>query len=174
MAIPVHISVVTSNVCRWGRRRGVGIGVSAIYLYPSRRRPWQKSKQIAWLVDARGIRLGEAKLWSGALGSITAHATFTSPTRLNDVIPMGTQHRGAMWDRERYAEDFLLLMSVDVFPFRGDPDIPNRELLELATGEGTKGLFIGCSCTADVMHQFMSASIIQVVSANLRPIVRTM
>jgi hypothetical protein len=42
-----------------------------------------KNKQThAWLVDARGIRLGEAKLWRGALESITAYARFTSLARL--------------------------------------------------------------------------------------------
>jgi hypothetical protein len=37
----------------------------------------------------------------------------------------------------------MLLMSVELFPFRGELEIPDRELLELATSEGAKGLFIG-------------------------------
>jgi hypothetical protein len=45
--------------------------------------------------------------------------------------------------------------------------IPNRKLLQLATGEGTKGKLVSCSFTTDVMHQFMRASIIQVVPTNL-------
>jgi hypothetical protein len=106
----------------------------------------------AWLIDARRIRLGEAKLWGGALGSITVHASITSPTRLNDIVPMGTQHRGTRWGRARCAKDFLLLMRVELKPFRGEPDIPNRKRLELATGEGTKGLFLRCSFTTDVVH----------------------
>jgi hypothetical protein len=43
---------------------------------------------------------------------------------------------------------------------KGEPEIPNRKLLERATGESTKCLLIGCSFTANVMHQVMSASII--------------
>jgi hypothetical protein len=39
------------------------------------------------------------------------------------------------------------MVSVELFSFRGEPDIPNGELLELATGEITKGLFVGCSFT---------------------------
>jgi hypothetical protein len=91
-------------------------------------------KMHAWLVDARGIRLGEAKLWSGALGSIIAHASFASPTPLNDVIPMETQQRGARWGWARHAKDSLLLVSVELFSFRDEPEISNRKLLELATG----------------------------------------
>jgi hypothetical protein len=111
--------------------------------------------------------LGEANLWSCTLGFITTHASFTSPTRLDGVVTMGTQHRGARWDRARYTEDVLLLLSIELFPLRGEPEILNKELLELAAGERTKRLFDGCSCSRDVMHQFMSASIIQFVSANL-------
>jgi hypothetical protein len=57
---------------------------------------------------------------------------------------LGTQHRNARWGRATYTEyilllvNVLLLVSVELFPFRGRPEIPNRELLELATGEGTK------------------------------------
>jgi hypothetical protein len=29
-----------------------------------------------------------------------------------------------------------------MFPFRGEPEIPNKELFELVTGEGTKGLLV--------------------------------
>jgi hypothetical protein len=89
------------------------------------------NKMHAWLVDARGIRLGEAKLWSGALGSIIARTSFAGPTPLNDVVPMRTQHRGARWGWARYSNDFLLTVSVRLFPFRGEIEIPNRELLEL-------------------------------------------
>jgi hypothetical protein len=89
---------------------------------------------------------------------------FTSSTRLNDVIPMGTQHRDARWGRARYAKDVLLLVSVELFPFR---DITDRELLERATGEGAKGMFVWCSCNTDAMDQFMSASTIQFVPTNM-------
>jgi hypothetical protein len=34
---------------------------------------------------------------------------------------------------------------VKLFPFRDEPEIPKRELFELAKGERTKGLFVGCS-----------------------------
>jgi hypothetical protein len=98
--------------------------------------------------------LGEAKLWSGALGSITAHASFTSPIRFNDVMQMGRNTVAPGGAVQGYATDVLLLVSVELFPFRGEPEIPNGGLLELATGEGTK-----CSCTTDVMDQFMSANV---------------
>jgi hypothetical protein len=32
----------------------------------------------------------------------------------------------------KYAKDALLLVSIELFPFRGKPEIPNRELLEFA------------------------------------------
>jgi hypothetical protein len=70
--------------------------------------------------------LSNAKLWSGTLGSIKAH-----------VMPLGTQRRGARWDRTRYTKNVLLLVNVELFPLRGEQEIPNRELIELATGEGT-------------------------------------
>jgi hypothetical protein len=44
--------------------------------------------------------------------------------------------------------------------------IPNTKLLELATGEGTKGKLVSSSLTTDEMHQFISAGIIQ-FSTNL-------
>jgi hypothetical protein len=95
-AIPVGVGVVNPDVCRLGRRRGVGIGVSTVctHHYETHGSRQSKEQTHAWLINARGIRLGEAKLWSGALGSITAHASFTSSTRLDDIIPMGTQHGG--------------------------------------------------------------------------------
>jgi hypothetical protein len=65
------------------------------------------------------------------------------------------------------AKDFILLVSVKLFPFRGEPKILDKKLLELATGEGTKCKIVGCSFTTDVMHQFMGASIIQFVTTNL-------
>jgi hypothetical protein len=43
------------------------------------------------------------------------------------------------------------MVSVELFPFRGDLESPNRELLKLAAGEGTMGLFFGCSFTTDAM-----------------------
>jgi hypothetical protein len=43
------------------------------------------------------------------------------------------------------------LVSVELFPSRGELEIPNGELLELATGEGIKGLFVGCSFTTNVI-----------------------
>jgi hypothetical protein len=63
---------------------------------------------------------------------------------------LGTQHRGARWGSTRYAKDALLLVSVKLFPFGGDAEIQNKELLELATGEATKDLFVG-SFTTDMM-----------------------
>jgi hypothetical protein len=54
-----------------------------------------------WLVDSQGIgpvRLDEAKLWSGALGSITAPASFTSNTRLNDGSVTGK----ISWTKEHF------------------------------------------------------------------------
>jgi hypothetical protein len=66
-----------------------------------------------------------------------------------------------------YTKDILPPSNVELFPFRDEADILNRELLELAAGEGSKGLFVGCTCTTDVMDKFMSASIIQFVSTNL-------
>jgi hypothetical protein len=61
--IPVRIGVVNPYVCRLGRRRVVGIGVSAVCthhdeIHGSRQ---GKEKVHAWLVDARGIR-GAARL----------------------------------------------------------------------------------------------------------------
>jgi hypothetical protein len=50
-----------------------------------------------------------------------------------------------------YTKDVLLLVSVKLFPFRAEPESPNRELLKLAAGEGTMGLFFGCSFTTDAM-----------------------
>jgi hypothetical protein len=46
---------------------------------------------------------------------------------------------------------FLLLVSVKLFPFRSEPEIPNRELLERATGEGSKGLFVRSSYTTNLV-----------------------
>ena len=111
--------------CRLGRRRGVSIGVGTVctHYYETHGSRQSKEQTHAWLIDARGIRLGEAKPWSSALGSITAHASFTSSTRLNDVIPMGTQHRGTRWGRTRHAKDFLLRVSVTLFPYRGKLEI---------------------------------------------------
>jgi hypothetical protein len=79
---------------------------------------------------------------------------------LNGVIPMATQHRGARWDKTRFTNDVLGLARVELFPFRCEPDIPDRELLELAAGEITKDLLMGCRCTRDVMDQIKSVSII--------------
>jgi hypothetical protein len=79
---------------------------------------------------------------------------------------MGTQHRGTRRGRTRNAKDFLLLVRSSFIPFRGKPYIPERKLLELATGEGTKSKLVGCSFTTDMMHQLMSASIIQFVPTN--------
>jgi hypothetical protein len=71
-------------------------------------------------------------------------------------VELGTQHRGARWGRTTYAKDNLLLVSVRLFPFRGEADIPNRELLnrellQRTTDEATNDLFVGCSFTTDVM-----------------------
>ena len=46
------------------------------------------------------------------------------------------------------------------------PEIPDRELLQLATPEGAKGLFFGCSLSRMADH-FTSAGTIQFVSTNL-------
>jgi hypothetical protein len=48
-------------------------------------------------------------------------------------------------------QDVLLLVSVELFPFRGEPEISNREPLELTKGKGTKSMLVGCSFTTDVM-----------------------
>jgi hypothetical protein len=48
-------------------------------------------------------------------------------------------------------QSVLFVASVELFPFRDEPEIRNGELLELATGEGTKVLFVGCSFTTGVM-----------------------
>jgi hypothetical protein len=69
-ATTVHVGVVNLNVCRLGRRRGVGTGVSAIFAHQDETHmaaDRAKNKHMhgwlaGWLVDARGIRLGEAKL----------------------------------------------------------------------------------------------------------------
>jgi hypothetical protein len=58
---------------------------------------------------------------------------------------------GGAEGRTRCTQDFLLMVSVELFPFRGDLESPNRELLKLAAGEGTMGLFFGCSFTTDAM-----------------------
>jgi hypothetical protein len=116
-AIPVGVGIVNPNVCRLGRRRGVGVGVGAVCARHDETHGSRQSVEQthARLVDARGIRLSEAELWSGTLGSITAHASFTSAThRLNVVIPMGTKHRGAMWGRTRCTKNVLLLVSVEL------------------------------------------------------------
>jgi hypothetical protein len=90
-------------------------------------------------------------------------------------------HRGACWlfqsyrmakyeipQWDRIVEPGCIgLVSVELVPFWGEPGIPNREFLKLVTDEGSKGLFVGCSPTTDVMDQLMSASIIQVVYTNL-------
>ena len=60
--------------------------------------------------------------------------------RLDPSKLLETQHRGARWGRTRYANNVLLIVIIELFPFRGEPEIPNRELLELATGEGAEGL----------------------------------
>jgi hypothetical protein len=163
-AIPFGVGIVNLNVCRLGRRRGVSTGVSVVCAHHNENTSADKAKN----KRMHGWSMHEANVGrSEALERCTwiHHSTcelLPSPTRPNDVIPMGTQHLGA-----RHAKDVLLLVSVEVFPFRGEPEIPNRELLELTTGEGTKGLFVGCSCTTDVMDHFMSASIIHFVSMNL-------
>jgi hypothetical protein len=42
-------------------------------------------------------------------------------------------------------------VSIELFPFRVELDIPNVELFELANGEETKGMFVECNFTKDVM-----------------------
>jgi hypothetical protein len=127
-AIPVGVGIVNPSVCRLARRRGAGIGVSAVCAHHDETHGSRQSKEqtCARLVDARGIRLRELNL--------------------------GTQHRDARWDRTAYTKDVLILVSIELFPFREKPEIPNRELLELAMGEGTKVPFVRCSLTTtDVM-----------------------
>jgi hypothetical protein len=74
-----------------------------------------------------------------------AIASFASLIPLDDVIPT----------RTRYATDVLLLVSAELFLFRDDPEIPNRELLELATGakesipEGGRNILVGAAQTGD-------------------------
>jgi hypothetical protein len=64
---------------------------------------------------------------------------------------MGPQHRDARWGRTANTKDILLLVSVELFLFREKPEIPDRELIELSTGEGTKVWFVRRSFTMDVM-----------------------
>jgi hypothetical protein len=59
--------------------------------------------------------------------------------------------RCASWGRTRNVKDALLLVSDELHPLQGEPEIQNRELLELATHEGTHCLFVWCSFTTDVM-----------------------
>jgi hypothetical protein len=66
-----------------------------------------------------------------------------------------------------YTNDVLLLVSVKLFPFGGESESPNSELLKLATGEGSMGFFIGFSFTTDAMDYFMSDSTIHFVSTNM-------
>jgi hypothetical protein len=54
------------------------------------------------------IRLSE--LWSGALGSIAKHGSIAGPK----------QHRGARWDRTRYAKEALLLVIIELLPFHSE------------------------------------------------------
>jgi ribosomal protein S17E len=125
-AILVDVGIVNSNVYQMGKRRGVGIGVSAVCAHHDETHGSRRSKEQthARLIDARGMRMSKAKL--------------------------GTQYCCARRGGTRYAKDVLLLVSVELFLFRGEPEIPNRELLQLATGERTKELFVGCSFTTDV------------------------
>jgi hypothetical protein len=51
------------------------------------------------------------------------------------------------------------MVSVELFLFQDEPELPTRELLELATGEETKRLFAGCSCIMDMMDQFMRSGV---------------
>jgi hypothetical protein len=73
------------------------------------------------------------------------------PIRLITVSPMGTQHCGSRWGRTKYAEDASLQVRVNLLPFRGEPETPSRELLEFATVEEAKGVFVGCSFITDIM-----------------------
>jgi hypothetical protein len=84
-AILVGVGIVYPNVYRMGRRRGVGIGVSAVCAH--------YDENHARLIDVRGMRMSEAEL--------------------------GTQFRCARRGGTRYAKDILLLVSVELFLFRG-------------------------------------------------------
>jgi hypothetical protein len=131
-AIPVGVGIVNPNVSRLGRRRGVDIDVSAVCTHNDKTRGSRQSKE-------------------QRLGSIAAHASFASLIRLNDVILMGTQHCGARWGRIRHAKDVLRLVKFELFPFPSEPENPNRHLLQLAMGKGSKGLHVGCSFATDVL-----------------------
>jgi hypothetical protein len=78
-----------------GRRRGVGIGVSAVCAHYDENHGSRRSKEQmhARLIDVRGMRMSEAEL--------------------------GTQFRCARRGGTRYAKDILLLVSVELFLFRG-------------------------------------------------------
>jgi hypothetical protein len=132
-AIPVGVGIVNLSVCRLSRPRGVGIGVSAVCAHHDETHDSRQSQEqtYARLVDARGIRLSESNL--------------------------GSQHRDARWGRTAYTKDVLLLVSVELFPFRGKSEISDRELLELATGEGTRVLFVRCSFTTDATFGSVAA-----------------
>jgi hypothetical protein len=61
------------------------------------------------------------------------------------------------------------MVSAELFLFRDEseePNVPNRELLELVTREGNKSLFVGRSFTTDAMDLLMSVSTIQLISTN--------
>jgi hypothetical protein len=45
---------------------------------------------------------------------------------------------GVVYCRTAYTKYVLLLVSIELIPFREKPEIPNSELIELAMGEGTK------------------------------------
>jgi hypothetical protein len=76
------------------------------------------------IMDRKSLAISAAS--AAAINSLKpcATASFASLTWVNDVIPT----------RTRYATDVLLLVSAELFLFRDDPEIQNRELLELATG----------------------------------------
>jgi hypothetical protein len=55
--------------------------------------------------------------------------------------------RGRTW----YTNDVMLLVSVKLFPFGGESESPDGELLKVATGEGTMGMLFGFNYTTDTM-----------------------
>jgi hypothetical protein len=119
--------IVNPSVCGLTRRRGVVIGVIVVCAHHDETHDSKQRKEqtYAWLVDTRGICLSEAK--------------------------QGRQHRDTRWGRTTYTKDVMLLVGVELFPFRGKLEILNMDLIGLATGEGTKVRFVMCSFTSDVM-----------------------
>jgi hypothetical protein len=114
--IPVGVGIANPKVCRQGRRRGVCTGEGAVCARHNETHGSRQSKEQthARLVDAPAY----------ACANEAGNAT---PWR-----QVGAATPRLSYSGERRARSMSRRAK-----------IPNRELLELATGEGTKGLFVG-------------------------------